>query len=1097
MRIKTSEKTWLFHNLKHFFKSDAYLKFVDNEILLQTIKHALKNAKDLEDLSSRLPEEYKQSFKFYRKDTKSFIYPSMYLQIESLLKAWPEVTKLKTKVSEFIDSEDNEDEDETTTSEKKIVHTFRNCYGQTTNIYSQSSTKEEKKLKSHIIGRVSNVKVSYQKEYSKFKKRILKVCEGHFEKQNSAVVLQTDIKSFFHNIDTEVVINYLKNNYNADTKILRTYLKEVQNNINSKELPIGWILSGPITDILLNIIHKKLKQYDEYEFISYVDDFVIIKKCSQENLENEYQTIEDKVFKILKKEFDHVFSKDMIQFHKEGDKTKKWKFSKDDLGVMDLTWFEMNDFSTVDLDLKWNAVNEFLLPSDNDLNLNERVQFLENLKNIKKRVQAGELRTWEQFEEYFKKIIFKVASSGIKYIPTILDILMTFHITNKHDVSECIKRIEDLYITTKKHNPSVNIWLSIFSSLKPYKDIPPITNWIFEKCETLISELYIQNKSQDSELLSTWAIVFKESTQTRKKFTIQNSPTTFFLKEIFKFQSNIEFIKFDVEEDVIPENEFELINTLRYIIFNNPSQSRKLSSVTIIKCIRSCSVETINEFLREGLYIFASTLNNDDINAIISELHKYPGYEQAINSLKELLESVKYAEKYIYQNSFSEKIRDLRTFYEMLYSHKPNVPRFIQSLSRDRLYYGQREIVTLQLHLSSDIDNWKKIFLGRFSSFDYNNYISSAFAPQIYPEIGFVLFFTIREISDIKISNILLAKNSRIKQKQIQKKIFKNLRISQNGKIILLKANVIHKMSRDGLDSMMDKLLVTLSPLDFDIDKDYVPENSYGHSPFTITELRRKIRQSLDHAIKSKSHFLVFPELCIPRQELKKLMEECGRNNIILIAGVEAKADSLKNYQNTTVISFPILKHKNPINLPYFAFFQHKNYPAPAEEFILKKNGYNYVNGKSIFLFESSKYGSFSVLTCSDFLSTTLRSGLKSKIQNLFVPAVNQDNSTYNATSESTMRELFCFCLICNNARKGSTTVMAPYNEPYMRNVFTLHGLSTPGFSTIELNVAEIKMLQELTPFDVASIKKDKTHKDHEVVSKFKQLPPDWEEFKK
>lgn len=1095
MKLKTSEKVWIFHNIKHFFRQDAYLKFIDSEVLLQSLKKELKKASTLEELLQSLPDVYNKSFKFYRKDGKYFIYPSITFQVETLLKTWSEIVELKKIVSEVIETEDQEEEEDNVVEQDKITYSSRNCYGQTTNIYSSPIKNEDKSLKSHILSRVSNVKISYIREYARFKRRIINVCKSHFEEGKAAIVFQTDIKSFYHNIDTKLVVAYLENYYYEQTKNLRATLKKLQENTGSSELPIGWILSGPISDILLNIVHQKLSKYKEMTFISYVDDFVVIKNCKPEDLNTEFNSINDVVIDALTKAFDDVFSKSKINFHKEGEKTKKWKFTKDDLGIMDLSWFDINDISSIELDLKWNSVNEFLLPSDNDLNLNERVQFLDNLRNIKRRVQSGEIRTWNQFEEYFKKIIYKISSSGVKYIPTIIDTLMTFYITNSLETNECLKRIEHIYETTKKHNPAVNVWLSIFSSLKPYKDQPEITKWVFQKCEILISELSAKSQFQECELLCSWAILFKEGHPLEQKFEINLKSTLFVLEEVFQLQNQINYFKHGLKDNFDEKNEFLICNSLIYLIYHNKKINE--ASGLISNLFEIIPRDTLEEFLKEGLYLFSKCLNNADLIKLRDDLSKTSGLSQAAASINELVESLSYAEKYIYEMTFNEKIVTFKNFYNSFYSRSLKVPKFIQSLSRDRLYFGQREIVALQLHLSSDIDNWKRIFLGRYTSFDFSNYISSKFSPSIYPEIGFVLFFTMKEISDIKVSNIILAKNTQDKIKLLKKVILQNLKTSFQDNIIELNANNLHRLSRDGLESKMQNLVVTLSPLDFDIDKDYVPENGYGHSPSTITELRSKINQSLEHAIRAKAHFLVFPELCIPRQELKNVLEECGKHNIILIAGVEAKADSLKNYQNTTVISFPVIKNKNPLNNPYLAFFQHKNYPAPAEEYILRKNGYNYIGGKTIYNFNSSKYGSFAVLTCSDFLSTKLRFGLKSKIQLLFVPAVNQDNSTYNAVSESTMRELFCFCVVCNNARKGSTTVMAPYHEPYLRNVFTIHGLNIPGYSTIQLNVAEIKEVQNLTPFDVATIKKDENHSKHKIVKNFKQLPPDWEEFKK
>lgn len=189
---------------------------------------------------------------------------------------------------------------------------------------------------------------------------------------------------------------------------------------------------------------------------------------------------------------------------------------------------------------------------------------------------------------------------------------------------------------------------------------------------------------------------------------------------------------------------------------------------------------------------------------------------------------------------------------------------------------------------------------------------------------------------------------------------------------------------------------------------------------------------------------------------------------------------------------------KYPIKRSYAAYEQIKQYPAAAEKYSLEKckPSVFYHPGNTLYIFKSERICNFAVLTCSDFLSLRLRLKLQEKIKLLFVPAQNTDATSYDHIAESSMRDLHCYAVVCNNQSKGSSFIYGPTYEKNNRISMKIEGKIVPEFATVEIFPKALKASQEhdsQIPFRKDSSERNKEKKFGDwTLADLKQTPPDW-----
>ena len=101
---------------------------------------------------------------------------------------------------------------------------------------------------------------------------------------------------------------------------------------------------------------------------------------------------------------------------------------------------------------------------------------------------------------------------------------------------------------------------------------------------------------------------------------------------------------------------------------------------------------------------------------------------------------------------------------------------------------------------------------------------------------------------------------------------------------------------------------------------------------------------------------------------------------------------------------------------------------------------------------------------------------------------------TYDHISETSIRDLHCLTIVCNNPEKGSSHCYAPYYDHRKRQIFKKIGISKPEYHTFKIDhPKKIKETQQKAPYKKPF--RDPENKENTKgypFSEYKQLPPDW-----
>lgn len=412
MKLKKDLKFWIFHNIKAFFKTDPYFKFLSANVYLAEFKGILAKSHTLSDLKKNLSDcKVNFKFEFLRKveggKSYYFRYPSLYFQIESMIKTWGEIKEVEKKLREELNLQQlampkfSVFEDQENSFDENLDNDF--LYGLRPNLCCYHLIEQEKDLTlySYEMSKVSTIRPDFKREYSSFKQNIRATTRGIAENDGVGLFFQTDIKKFYHSITPEIAANFLTANYSG-LETLVSYTKKL-GAIGYDELPIGWILSGTVAYFILVKFHRELQAYldenlqvmrkkkniiESVKVVSYVDDFIFLIKTSKPLSDAEKEYVEKNILDVSEGIFEDLISEKRILFHREtqGGKNKIFDITPSFAGVVDSNFFNLiTESSVVEVD-GLDIFEELMLPGDNNLILNERVQFIKSMSSASRRM---------------------------------------------------------------------------------------------------------------------------------------------------------------------------------------------------------------------------------------------------------------------------------------------------------------------------------------------------------------------------------------------------------------------------------------------------------------------------------------------------------------------------------------------------------------------------------------------------------------------------------------------------------------------------------------------------------------------------------------
>lgn len=1133
-KLTPRSRNWIFYNIKRFHSEDQYLKNLDSSFICSGLKNILYESETFDELLKKLnKDEFNKPFSFYRKNEKYFHYPSLLIQVRSLVECWEELRSTYRNIYNGHEDEYEQvgDEPFSEKNEKtKISALKRKTFGNKININSTFSLKEEASVHRHIMSSNKYFKCSFGFEYNSFKSRCLKEL-GNVEKREKKFpyFFQTDLKAFYHNLRPRTIIKILEN-YNLP--LTKEWLKKIEEMYPEEGLPIGWMLSGIIVDLVMvefsSFINKKTDKFKEIkiskiENISYVDDLVFFLWMAKEIPEK--KEFEKQITVLVQELITEFFDGSNVEIHKAGSaKVKFIQLDKESATLLKTNWHDIDILTSMSdeslTNKKWTALDEFLLPSDNDLFLNENAQFFNNIQNLKAKVESGEFKELDDFWPYAEKALYKI-SKDKKYLQSVLDLMFLFFSLdldeeeNKAEkialVWEGVKRIDDLNIL------DVVQYLKSFIAFSNRKNnelhnelifaVKEVLSFVIDKNEFKVSQDFIflcsflkgELVKKDFDLEGVVLDIGNSSLYFWRTNLVALEYYNLYGKLTNKINYNINpFLLSDVMLTLNRKNGVAAENLIAY-----------LDQITFDKKIISKKRLFLKAFFEESAFELLSNSSVEELSSFASFLKKAKVQCSLLSELETVVSN--YSE--IYRNYevtqvelFRKYIESVSNYADIKYQYKrPASFKFkILTSASSKPYVYYREIVTHILFSISSIRDALRFVFFQYRPIDSVVFISWKALPNMFNGISHIGLSVAKEILKLRVQSLIQdgvgSKRESFPFNRFQEAVrgLSKKRLTYID-LAFFDSNIAGKergFSSNKIKLMVGNLEINVSD---DINKNELNINDHFRLlPRTSLRIHQEVMRVLRLAVQTRCHVVCFPELTIPQAKLLFYLDFCGKNNLILIAGIEYYDLTSVEVVNPTIISFPTKPSVNPLNKSYHAYIQFKNYLSIKEIDEFKKKVIprtTLIEGKEIFVFKDKRVNNFSVLTCSDFLSLEIKYQLQGEIQTLFVPAMNYDNTTYHHMAQAAIRELYCICVVCNNSFMGGSLVSWPFRKENKRTLLGIEGISLPKGHYLTIKPAVMKELQDLGSdkhfhFDDSEniLQSDESirHKD------FKQVPPDW-----
>ena len=1114
-------RNWIYYNIKRFHAEDLYLRHLNTKILLSEFKSKLNDSEYIENLDASLQEEsYLTPFRFYRKDGNYFLYPSFRDQVMSLIECWNEISTVYKKI--YNGSEDQyqtpEAEPFFDSSKRKKTKITRTTFGNKANISSSPRITHYESIHQHIMTANRSIKCSFQFEYNAFKSRCLDELKNiETRTKSKSYFVQTDLKSFFHRLQIDTIKRII-NVY--ELKKSKSWLDKISETFPEQGLPIGWILSGFFADLTLiefsAFIDKNqqqiLKQLNitSFSMINYVDDMVFFIKSKDEQTREKFL---NSFCTSIQESIRIFFEGSDINIHPPSSpKTKFVELSKASASLLRSNWHDIDLLASgpeSESNQHWTALDDFLLQSDNDLMMNEKVQFFHNLKILRQRIENDEITTITGFKPYKDKILYKL-SVDKKYLPTIFDTLLLFvgkdnvagdvksiineiwdFLTDIEDINaldfihflKCLqKHIAKDLKGLKDYEDFSRKTLKFFSTRKSFKDTHDL-----DLISSFFTNFYLNYPSRDTTLC--------KDAQEEDLYFHKLSCTALTYNSILNKETSIQ----------IKGNVFIAFEIIKRSFDRKKTDAKDFTNElnTFIKNIRDLQTKKsfVQNFFRNFSYYFLPLFDKEGLANILDFFAPYTTDESVFEEIEILYREYDSLNR-LFSSSLAIPFNDYTLSLNLSHPHyhfkKPSCfPFKVLSTTKQYLYF--KEILTSLLFSCATYRNAATIILFQYRPTDSFVFFSWQCLPLFYGSTSHLALGVTKELLSFKTINIQLKKQN----------IFSNFdpskytclpSLSSDSRLSFINLEIFETfLTAMGSTFIKPEIKLMVANLYINTDKggDLDPKNNFRLKDSSRKRIHKEVMKALKAAEKASCDVICFPELTLPQNHLDIYLDYAGERNIILIAGVEYFDLATNIVANPTIISIPTDKNLNPTYKNHHAYVQFKNHLSIKEIFYFErlKPKVFMAESNEILVFISKKVHNFSVLTCSDFLSLEIKYLLQGLVQTLFVPAMNFDNTTYHHVAQSAIREIYCICVVCNNSYMGASHVFAPFRKDWKRTLFRIEGISEPKTHHLTIDPSVIKDLQVIGESKNKMFEEcdDKIPSDITLkLDDFKQVPPDW-----
>lgn len=212
-----------------------------------------------------------------------------------------------------------------------------------------------------------------------------------------------------------------------------------------------------------------------------------------------------------------------------------------------------------------------------------------------------------------------------------------------------------------------------------------------------------------------------------------------------------------------------------------------------------------------------------------------------------------------------------------------------------------------------------------------------------------------------------------------------------------------------------------------------------------------------------RPHYLLLPELSVPRRWVDSLANKLLASKISLIAGVEyghTKPDLVTNEVVLALIDDRLGCTSNVM------YWQKKTAPAPAEEEELEnahgrrwKASSSNVSNVPVTVYRHFGF-EFGLLLCSELQDITFRQQYQGQVDALFVLSWNKDLETFGSLIEAAALDVHAYVGLVNNRLFGDSRLRVPAKEHHLRDQCRLHGGLNDFAAVVELDIGELRRFQ-------------------------------------
>ncbi len=211
----------------------------------------------------------------------------------------------------------------------------------------------------------------------------------------------------------------------------------------------------------------------------------------------------------------------------------------------------------------------------------------------------------------------------------------------------------------------------------------------------------------------------------------------------------------------------------------------------------------------------------------------------------------------------------------------------------------------------------------------------------------------------------------------------------------------------------------------------YNKEKGNIHSEY-LEPIYHMVEENLLKSKKKNSNLIIFPEYSFPEKIIPQLIKYSKENDIWIIGGLErfeSKDFNLNIKENASIIISP---NHPPI-------LQKKHFKGKSEPELVPDN---------IVKIIQSKFGTFCILICADFLEAYLGLIIREQVDFIIVPSFNRDVKSFKYCAYDKCYSNMCYIMISNILKYNESSIFAPVKR-------IDRAVEIPDYPYIELNLTE------------------------------------------